>query len=198
MVSFLHESDSLEIFPLPLPAKRHYRVPGEGNIAIRPCLADFAHRANDGSMAQFLSGVLPARYRRVQTRLRDRQPHFRRAALWRRKELPDLDRKIFLAGPVYGAWGQSHGNLGSRRRFRNRLQSLLCSSPGKLRGPVHHHLRRVRVAVAEHTGIGVLPNRPVVGRKWVLPTQIVPVVHVFFQRDHLCIADAAHLLKLGE
>ena len=112
-------------------------------------------------MAQFMPSVLPARHRRVQARLGDRQPHLRSPSLWRRKKLCDLDRKIFLTGLISAGFGQGYGNLGLLRCRGNRLESLLDASSGKLHAPIHHHLRRIGVAIAKHVRIGQLPGGPI-------------------------------------
>src|SRR5450755_3457370 len=63
-------------------------------------------------------------------------------------------------------------------------RSLLVA-PDELGPAVHDHLRRVDAAWApEAPGIRALALRVLRGRKWVLPAEVVPVIHMEGQRHH--------------
>ena len=55
----------------------------------------------------------------------------------------------------------------------------------KFAGTIHHHLRSVDAIQAKALGIGTLPLTVEAGRVRVLPADMVPVIDVFAEHNHL-------------
>jgi hypothetical protein len=77
------------------------------------------------------------------------------------------------------------GNLWNAQSLSKGLVGQSSIAADKLAGSIHHQLRSVDTVQAKALGIGTLPLTVAGGRVWVLPSDMVLVVHVFTEYDHL-------------
>ncbi len=78
-----------------------------------------------------------------------------------------------------------HRNLRRGRRFLKNLAHLICIAQLRLAGSIHDDLRRVGTVFVQDPLIVALALGQRMGGIWILPTIVIPIVHVFAEHDEL-------------
>jgi hypothetical protein len=92
----------------------------------------------------------------------------------------------------------SHRDLGKVSRFLKGLIRPRTVASYEFQSSIYNHLGRVGAREAQALCVGLLAHGERVGRECVLPSQVVPVIHMLAQDDQLNSGDRLRAVQLAK
>src|ERR1700722_6277281 len=84
--------------------------------------------------------------------------------------------------------GEAYWNLFGLSRALESFNGPPLITANELCLPIHNHLWRVGAIETKTMRVLALTHAELMGRIWIFPTAVIPVVDVFAQYDQLCVA----------
>src|SRR6266566_3638005 len=97
-----------------------------------------------------------------------------------------------------GAAPQTYGCLRSLGCLGDRPEGLLAVAADELRLSVHHHLRSINAIAPDRRRILSLPFAETWRRERISPPELVPIIDMLAERDHLSAGHRLRLLQMAQ